>query len=300
MEVGDVLANKYRIDRVLSAELLVAHHLVHAVPVVIRRVAAVGPRSPASAGSLQVGPRPPASAGSLQVGQLAVTSLLAESRYLTRLRSPHIPRILDVGQLQRGGPYFVRQFLGGEHLATRRAEGELAVDVAVDAILQVCDALAEAHAAGIVHGALRPSQIFVEPTASGQLARLRDFAHAAWIATRASLRLDDERAPLPGPAASAPSLQAPEQRVTGLAHQRALARSNSGTATVASDVWALGRTLVALIATPATPPALATLIDRCLADAPDDRPPTIAALAAELAPFTENGITLASRVGRRG
>ncbi len=269
MEVGDVLANKYRIDRVLSAELLVAHHLVQDVPVVIRRLATADANRP-----------------------LAVTSLLAESRYLTRLRSPHIPRILDVGQLQRGGPYFVRQFLGGEHLATRRAAGELAVDVAVDAILQVCDAIAEAHAAGIVHGALCPSQIFVEPATVGQaaqaaqLARLRDFTHAAWNATRASLRLDAARAPLPGPAASAPSLQAPEQRATGAA-------------TVVSDVWAIGRTLVELLGT-ATPPALAAVIDRCLIDAPDDRIPTIAALAAELAPFTANGVTLASRVARRG
>ena len=91
-----------------------------------------------------------------------VQRFLNEARALAALRSEHVVRVMDVGQLDSGRPYLVMEHLDGVHLeALLESQGPLGVEVALSYVLQVCEPLAEAHALGIVHRDIKPENLFL-------------------------------------------------------------------------------------------------------------------------------------------
>ncbi len=91
-----------------------------------------------------------------------VERFLREARAAAKLQSDHVVRVSDVGRLENGAPFMVMEYLEGRDLKALVArEGPLSVDVAVTYILQVCDAIAEAHGAGIIHRDLKPANLFL-------------------------------------------------------------------------------------------------------------------------------------------
>jgi eukaryotic-like serine/threonine-protein kinase len=85
-----------------------------------------------------------------------------EARAAARLKNDHVIDVIDVGRLPSGEPFIVMELLDGtdlaKHLEQRR---RLSVEETIEIILQVCDAVGEAHAAGIVHRDLKPHNIFL-------------------------------------------------------------------------------------------------------------------------------------------
>jgi eukaryotic-like serine/threonine-protein kinase len=96
-----------------------------------------------------------------------------EARIVAGLSHPHICALFDIG---REGPidYFVMEYLEGETLADRLAEGLLPLDLVMRYGTQVAAALAAAHRQGFVHRDLKPSNIML--TRAG--AKLLDFGLA--------------------------------------------------------------------------------------------------------------------------
>ncbi|HEY6080925.1 MAG TPA: serine/threonine-protein kinase [Polyangiaceae bacterium] len=91
-----------------------------------------------------------------------VQRFLNEARALAALRSEHVVRVMDVGQLESGRPYLVMEHLDGVHLeALLEDQGPLSVETAISYLLQVCEPLAEAHALGIVHRDIKPENLFL-------------------------------------------------------------------------------------------------------------------------------------------
>jgi serine/threonine protein kinase len=85
-----------------------------------------------------------------------------EARAAAQLQSIHTARVIDVDTLPSGLPYIVLEFLDGRDLdAELETVGPMRVDEAVDIVLQVAQAMSEAHALGIVHRDLKPSNLFV-------------------------------------------------------------------------------------------------------------------------------------------
>jgi serine/threonine-protein kinase len=85
-----------------------------------------------------------------------------EARAAAQLQSIHTARVIDVDVLPSGLPYIVLEFLDGRDLdAELEATGLVPIEDAVDIVLQVADAMSEAHALGIVHRDLKPSNLFV-------------------------------------------------------------------------------------------------------------------------------------------
>ena len=85
-----------------------------------------------------------------------------EAMAAARLRSEHVTRVYDDGELPDGSPFLVMEYLDGRDLsAVLRDEAPLAVPRVVGFVMQACEALAEAHAAGIIHRDLKPSNLFV-------------------------------------------------------------------------------------------------------------------------------------------
>lgn len=85
-----------------------------------------------------------------------------EARAIGKIHSEHVVFVLDVGTLDDGSPFMVMEHLEGKDLArVLKEEGPLAIEDAVDCMLQVCEALEEAHANGIVHRDLKPANLFL-------------------------------------------------------------------------------------------------------------------------------------------
>jgi eukaryotic-like serine/threonine-protein kinase len=102
---------------------------------------------------------------------------LREARLAARIRSEHVVRVYDVGTLPDGAPYMVMEYLAGTDLGRQlSASGPLPVDRAVDYVLQACEALAEAHIAGIVHRDIKPDNLFVATSTGGKsVVKILDF-----------------------------------------------------------------------------------------------------------------------------
>src|SRR6185503_14704985 len=74
-----------------------------------------------------------------------------EARVLSDLRHPGIVRYVDCGLTPEGKPYLAMEWLEGETLAERLSQGGLGESESVTLALSVAQALAAAHAQGIVH-----------------------------------------------------------------------------------------------------------------------------------------------------
>jgi serine/threonine protein kinase/Tfp pilus assembly protein PilF len=98
-----------------------------------------------------------------------------ERRILAQLSHPNIARLFDAGVDAEGRPYLALEYVEGETLidATQRRALDLRARLAL--FLQVCDAVAYAHAHLVVHRDLKPSNILV--TREGTV-RLLDFGIA--------------------------------------------------------------------------------------------------------------------------
>jgi eukaryotic-like serine/threonine-protein kinase len=152
---GDVVAGRYTVTRILSRErgvLLEASHTSFAQRVAIRVI------SPALASDPK-----------------AVERFHREARVLSQLESDHVARIIDVGTLDDGSLFLVRELLDGITLSQHAAQ-RLPLCEAVDLFLQVCEAVAEAHGHGVVIRDLQPSHVFLTKRRNGEpVAKLTDF-----------------------------------------------------------------------------------------------------------------------------
>src|SRR5215468_7435608 len=87
---------------------------------------------------------------------------LREAQSAVRLRGEHVARVTDVGVLPDGLPFMVMEYLRGVDLCGELARRTtLPPGEAVDYVLQACEALAEAHARGIVHRDIKPANLFL-------------------------------------------------------------------------------------------------------------------------------------------
>jgi serine/threonine protein kinase len=155
---GDVLAGKYRVERVLGVGgmgvVVAAHHmhLDHKVALKFLLPAMLDHRE-------------------------AVERFAREARAAVKITNEHVARVTDVGTLDNGAPYMVMEFLEGGDLADwLRRHGPLPIEQAVDFVLQACVAVADAHGLGIVHRDLKPANLFCVRRSDGQsLIKVLDF-----------------------------------------------------------------------------------------------------------------------------
>ena len=106
--------------------------------------------------------------------------LLNEARAASLLRSPNIAVTYDIGE-HAGADFIVMEFVEGELLSTRIAQGPLPVREAIDVGLQVADALDEAHSRGIIHRDIKSANLI--RTDRG-LVKVLDFGLAKFLATK--------------------------------------------------------------------------------------------------------------------
>ncbi len=94
-------------------------------------------------------------------GELAAR-LVREARVLARLEHPGIVPVHDVGRLADGRVFYAMKFVEGQRLDEHTASVKSAPD-RLRLFLRICDAVAFAHARGILHRDLKPANIMVGP-----------------------------------------------------------------------------------------------------------------------------------------
>ena len=125
--------------------------------------------------------RLPEQGGAARAGT-RVARFLREAQLSAQLHHPNIVQVVDSGQTADGSLYTVFAFVPGDNLAEVIArEGALAPHEARHLMLQVLDALACAHAAGVIHRDLKPSNIMVVESGARRNALVLDFGIGTMI-----------------------------------------------------------------------------------------------------------------------
>lgn len=126
-----------------------------------------------------------------------------EATVLRALDAPGIVRTLERSTEEDGRLFLVMELLEGESLRARRDRGEPSSDALILRwISEAAEALDHAHARGIVHGDLKPENVFLEGPAAGPRVKLLDFGMAKVVGL--------ERLTRTGEIAGTPVYMAPE------------------------------------------------------------------------------------------
>ena len=208
------------------------------------------------------------------------TRFIREAQTAAQLSHPNIVPIYSVNDTGGGAlTYFVMAFVDGESLGIRLArEGAWPIDKTVRVLRDVADALAYAHARGVVHRDIKPDNILIDRASGRPLVTDFGIARAAAGETRLTLT---------GVAVGTPSYMSPEQ---ALGERELDGRSDlyslgvvgyhmlsGGTPFKAGNAPAM---LVKHVSErprplrerrPEVPPYLGVAIDRALAKKPEDR-----------------------------
>src|SRR5688572_18828222 len=156
--IGQVLAGKYRIERVLGEGGMGV--VVEAHDTSLERRVAIKFLLPEFVQNTE-----------------AIQRFTREARAAVKIQSEHVARVIDVSTLENGAPYMVMEFLEGSDLSqVIDTGGQIAVEDAALYVIQACEALAEAHAHGIIHRDLKPANLFLAWQAGGsQKIKVLDF-----------------------------------------------------------------------------------------------------------------------------
>jgi serine/threonine protein kinase len=93
-----------------------------------------------------------------------VARLQHEAKVLASVSHPFVANVLDLGRRADGAMYLVTELVRGRPLSALRHEaGQVHVARAVSIAMQALAALARAHQVGVVHGAIDPDAVLVEP-----------------------------------------------------------------------------------------------------------------------------------------
>ena len=145
----------------------------------------------------------------IKVVQPTVARMLGADRFLreielvAQLRHPHIVPLFDSGEAD-GSLYYVMPYEPGLSLRQRLVrDGPLPPDQVVAILRDICDALAYAHAHGIIHRDIKPDNVLL----AGHHAMLTDFGIAKAVSDAVLQPMEDST----GAALGTPLYMAPEQ-----------------------------------------------------------------------------------------
>lgn len=196
----------------------------------------------------------------------AAERLANEARVTAALDHPGIVPIYDAGHAPDGAPFYVMRLVRGRSLADAIAE-RATVDARLKLLrsaLHVCEAIAYAHHHGVVHRDIKPQNVMLGEFGEVQVM---DWGLAERVGAR-------------------------ERHAVGTTPYMSPEQARGGVVSAPSDVWSLGVLLLELVAgsgprvgnvraqlvTAAgwtgderVPPELIAIINRCLADAADER-----------------------------
>jgi serine/threonine-protein kinase len=232
-----------------------------------------------------------------------VARFAREARASVKIKSEYVARVFDVGTMPHdGAPFIVMEHLDGKDLCDLVCEqGPLPIRSTAEYVMQACEALASAHAIGIVHRDIKPENLFLTKRSHGvDIIKVLDFGISKLSMAGSAI---DNRLPLVKTTAlvGSPMYMSPEQL------------RGSDDVDTRTDIWSLGCVLFELLTahlpfeapsiTMATaaileqappkvrtyradvPAELEAVVSRCLEKDPNRRFQDVGDLAAALYPF---------------
>lgn len=166
-----------------------------------------------------------------------VERFVREARVLMHLKTPHVGKLLDVGNLDavHGAlPYLALEYLEGTDLAhVIQKRGRVDYREAFAWCADACDGLAEAHDLGVVHRDLKPSNVFLAEVtpAPVPVVKVIDFGIAAGeLVAKGASPITNV-----GGIVGSPAYMSPEQMLS------------ASDVDARSDIWSMGATLYRLV-----------------------------------------------------
>lgn len=212
-----------------------------------------------------------------------------ERAILARLHHPGIAQLHDGGETETGAPFIVMEHVEGRPLLRWCDEAAPSRPERLRVFALICDAVAFAHRNLVVHRDITPSNVLVTGEPGRWGVKLIDFGIA-----RPSDVLADALA-----ARGAPPERASIVSLSLTPGYAAPERMTAGPVTTAADIFSLGRLLDALIPAAGKDRDLRAIVARATAAAPQDRYPTVEALADDVARL-EDGRAVAAVGGGTG
>src|SRR3954468_24702983 len=131
----------------------------------------------------------------------------------SRIKHPNVLDVFDFGQVDNGCFFLAMEFLEGNDLAdelSRRRVLSAANGIRIS--MQICRALAAAHANGVVHRDMKPENVFLQRTADGEeIVKIVDFGIAQLRSKDAEVVETKRRLTRTGMIFGTPEYMAPEQ-----------------------------------------------------------------------------------------
>jgi serine/threonine-protein kinase len=214
-----------------------------------------------------------------------------EAKALARLDHPHIVTIFDFGEDDRGRPYIVMEYVRGRHLG-ELVGTPLPLVQKLTLLEQLCTGLDCAHEAGIAHLDIKPANLIVDT--AGRL-RIVDFGIARGLDSRVT------RPTVPDARSGTPSYMAPEQVLgetigpradqfaAGAVAYELLSGRRAFTGTlreVVAKICAADPPSLSQVS-PGIDPGLEAVVVRALSKHPQNRFPSMAAMARSFAEARE-------------
>lgn len=290
--LGRVIGNKYRVDSLIGSGgmgvVVAGYHLELEQPIAIKFLSV-----------------------DKEVCAESAERFRREARTAARIHSEHAVKVFDSGVVGEGVPYMVMELLQGNDLGQELAlEGPLPIALAAHYLLQAIDAIAEAHAMGVVHRDLKPGNLFLARGADGTRSiKVLDFGISKSVARSSDIVLTRTASMI-----GSPLYMSPEQM------------RSARDVDARSDIWSLGAILYELVSgeppfpadsipelcvavmndtlrpisrlVPVAPRALDALLARCLNKNLAERFATAADLADALVEFAPASRRYAERARR--
>ena len=196
-------------------------------------------------------------------------AFIARAQSIIVMSHPNVTTVFDVGE-EDGRLYLVFEFLRGQSLRAEMAGRAMNVRRAMELAIQMADAMADAHAAGFIHGGLSPDSVAITAKGHAKIPPLEFATRGGFDQNDSTSRLSD--------------YDSPEEARGEPADER-------------SDIYSIGAILYEMLSTrrpphrgaaaPSVanrhvPPEVDDVVLRAVAPNPDSRPQSAASLAAEL------------------
>lgn len=171
-----------------------------------------------------------------RANEQVVERFAREARVLMHLKSPHVGKLLEVGNLhasQGNLPFLVLEYLEGTDLdGIMETRGQVPYRDAFAWCADACDGVSEAHELGVIHRDLKPSNVFLADIAGSEspVVKVLDFGIAAGDPGTGVTKLTNV-----GALMGSPAYMAPEQMIA------------SSDVDPRSDIWSMGVVLYELV-----------------------------------------------------
>ncbi|MDB4997951.1 MAG: serine/threonine protein kinase [Myxococcaceae bacterium] len=226
-----------------------------------------------------------------------------EAQAASRIKNEHVARVYDVGSIPLtnptvDAPFLVMEYLEGHDVCTEiQTEGPFAIADAVELTMQACQALAVAHAQGIVHRDIKPENLFLVGKGTLRAVKVLDFGISK-LALTGKAFAEAEKSLTGSLTLGTPLYMSPEQI------------RSSRSVDPRSDIWSLGIVLYEMLTAktafdadsvtelcaavletspkpilelrPEVPPGLAAIVARCYEKEPANRFQNVAELSIAL------------------